>query len=87
MNKKGGRKNSPLYVASRTGTFNKEISIATDIRQANHYHIIQNNQTVFRIFKLSEQWYIWYEKLGFRIKIKSFTQALQVVERELICVA
>lgn len=78
-----GRKNSPLYVISRYGTFNKEIQIATEERQPNLFYIIKDNEIKFRIFNAMNEWYIWIEKLGFRIPVKNFTTALKIVEREL----
>ena len=84
---RNGRKYSPLYVVSRYGTFNKEITIGLDPMKENYYFIIKNNEVKRRIYQLSDGWYIWHERLGFRIRIESFTMALKVVERELMCEA
>lgn len=82
-----GRKYSPLYVVSRFGTFNKIISIGIDSRRENCYCIIKDGEVKKRIYKLGNGWYIWDEKLSYRVEIESFTLALKVVERELMCEA
>lgn len=78
-----GRKNSPLYVVSRSGSFNKDIQIGVEERQANLFYIIAGGEIQFRIYSYRDQWFLWIEKLSFSIPVSNFTTALQVVEREL----
>lgn len=89
MNKKKGRKNSPLYVKSLYGAYNKYIHISTDRRTENSYIVTMNDKVVRRIYMTKDgSWYIWHEQLGFRTEVKNFTEAIKIVEEELKkCVA
>lgn len=89
MRRKPGRKNSPLYVKSLRGSYNKYIHISHDRRAENSYIVTMNDQIVRRIYMIKDgTWYIWHEQLGFRTSVKSFTEAITIVEKELKqCVA
>lgn len=88
MNKKKGRKNSPLWVASVKNESNKDIAISHDRMTENSYIVTYKGVIKRRIYLLqNDGWYIWNEQLGFRIKVKNFTTAINIVEKELsVCV-
>lgn len=80
MNKKKGRRNSPLYVAGVRNCFLKGVEVHTDRRAENSYIVTVYDKIYKRIYKKDDRWYLWDEELGFRRPVKSFTHALAVVE-------
>ena len=89
MKRKPGRRNSPLYVQSLYGAYTKNIHVSHDRRADNSYIVTFKDQIVRRIYMTKDgTWYIWYEQLGFRRRVKNFTEAINIVEEELKrCVA
>lgn len=46
------------------------------------------NDLYARIYHLKDQWYIWYYSISSRVEVTNFTEALHVLEGEILrCVA
>lgn len=83
MNRRKGRRNSPLFVQSVRNKFLKGVEVHTDRRTENSFIVTVNNNIYKRIYKIYDEWFLWDEKLGFRTKVKNFTSALRIVEDSL----
>lgn len=73
-------------VKTMVGKYTDDIAVATDSLKKNCYVILFRNKIHARIFKMSDTWYIWYERLNCREKVANFTTALKQLEKELLCV-
>lgn len=67
---------------------NSYIYLSSDSKRANYYVLSVKKKILARIYKIKDDWYIWYEKVGCRRRVESFTQALALLEAEVSnCVA
>lgn len=78
-------RNPFLHGVELKNKYNKDIHISSDRRTDNSYIVTLKDKIVKRIYMLpNDGWYIWDEKLSFRIKVESFTKAMTTVEGELV---
>lgn len=66
------------------GKFNHYIFMSTDSENPNSYYLLYRNELVARIYMYNEQWFVWYEQLKARVPVKSFTSAINLLEREIV---
>lgn len=72
-------------VPKLAGRFYKDIYLSSVSPDRDDYFlVILNKKIVARIFLKNEQWYIWYEKPSYRIKIGSFLEAVNLIEKEVL---
>lgn len=74
-----------VSVPKLAGRFYKDIYLSSvSPNRDDYFLIILNNEIVGRVFLRNGQWYIWYEKPSYRIKVDSFFAAINLIEKEVM---
>lgn len=81
------------HAPTMVGKFNHYIYLSSYNGRDDYFFLTVNHDStqydvIARIIQHQNRWYIWYEKKKVRLSVKSFTEATQILEKEVMnCVA
>jgi len=78
---------SRMLTYSNKGKTNSDILVSSTCKP-HFYNVTRKNKRtgsqdlVARIFKVNGEWFLWYERASYKIKVSSFGECLKKIERE-----
>ena len=64
--------------------FNSNLFITWQTNRKDRFVVFDKQRKVYaKIYEYKDNWYIYYQKLGYRLKVKDFTEAMIMIEKEI----